>query len=286
MTDVDKLFWKQLRLFSYIVFIVQSVHCPEWNSCLWFKQFSTSFDVFCWAAVSNIPQEQNFFGNFTVWKWILLSACSLGIDNIPLCAMHQNIAFGGFIGYWESVLDFMFCFLKIFKLNAVVLQLISSAVLERTGKGSGLCFVTEPGSDSRWFGCISWLLFCLQLKLVQPPLFNSVDFWNSMLSIVLDIELPNKKGPKSWDFLSTRVSPEMEIPKNRKPQNKCFCVPKTCKESCKTLEIWFLWNALFLPNDLKVEVFAKAPNNKGFWTLYLEKCWKTWINMVVSNFAI
>ena len=51
------------------------------------------------------------------------------------------------------------------------------------------------------------LVFCLNVKLVLPSVFNSVNFWSGMFGIVLDIELADENfNQKVADFIDGDVS--------------------------------------------------------------------------------
>ena len=113
---------------------------------------------------------------------------------------------------------------------------------------------------------MTWLLFCLYVKFFLPSICNSVEFWNSMCSIVLDVELTEKN-----------INKELGIFVDGFLQGFSFCPPKTFKPKKQST-----WNSKHLHGiawssgkldyeslfavfyDIKVmnaEVFAKGLEN-------------------------
>ena len=86
------------------------------------------------------------------------------------------------------------------------------------------------GPNSCLLGHVTGLLFCLYVKFILPSIFNSVDFWNSMSLIVLDIELTEKNIIKELGlFIDVSL------------QGFLFCPPKTFKPNKRTT-----WNTSHL----------------------------------------
>ena len=71
--------------------------------------------------------------------------------------------------------------------------------------------------------CLTGLLFCLYVKIFLPSIFKSVDFWNSMSCIVLDIELTEKYLIK-----------ELGLYIDGSVQGFSFCPPKSFKPNKQT----------------------------------------------------
>ena len=105
--------------------------------------------------------------------------------------MDQKFKFGGTIGYGNSYLEFLFRHFKIFRLHAIVHD-AAGVMWAHSGKGPGYCYMIGRGPNSCLLGHVSGLLFCLYVKIFLPSIFISVDFLNSMSSIVLDIKPTDK----------------------------------------------------------------------------------------------
>ena len=153
-----------------------------------------------------------------------------------------------------------------FRLHAI-LHDAAGAVRAQSGKEPGYCYMIGRGPNFCLLGHVTGLLFCLYVKIFLPSIFNSVEFWNSMSGIVLDIELTEKNIIKELGlFIDGSV------------QGFSFCPLKACKPNKQTS-----WNTKHLHGiawssgkldyeklfavfyDIKVmnaEVFAKG----------LEKC--------------
>ena len=122
---------------------------------------------------------------------LFLSACFCWDSRLSLREMDQKFKFGGTIGYGNSYLQLLFRHFKIFRLHARLYD-AARAVRAHSGKGPGYCYMIVWGPNSCLLGHVTGLLFCLYVKIFLPSVFNSVDFWNSMSCIVLDIELTEK----------------------------------------------------------------------------------------------
>ena len=147
------------------------------------------------------------FKHSSVRKNLFLSACFCWDSRLSLREMDQKFKFGGTIGYGDSYLEFFFRHFKVFRLHAI-LHDATGAVRAHSGKGPGYCYMIGQGANSCLLGHVTGLLFCLYAKLFLPSIFNAVDFWSSMSSIVLDIELTEKNIFKELGFfwwLSTRI---------------------------------------------------------------------------------
>ena len=180
--------------------------------------------------------------------------------------MDQKFKFGGLISYGSSYLESVIRYSKVFRLHAI-LHDAAGAVRSHSGKGPGYCYMTGRGPNSCLVVHVTGLLFCFYVKLFLPHTFNSVDFWNSMSLIVLNLELTEKN-----------INKELGLFIDGSLQGISFCPPKTFKPNKQTT-----WNTKHLHgiacssgkldyeklfaifNDIKVmnaEVFAKG----------LEKC--------------
>ena len=137
--------------------------------------------------------------------------------------------FRGLIGYGNSYLDSVFLYSKVFRLQAK-LHDAAGAVRSHSGKGPGYCYMIGRGPNSCLVGHVTGLLFCLYVKLFLPSIFNSVNFWNSMSCIVLDIELTDKN-----------VFKELGVFIDGSVQGFSFCPPKSFKPNKQTT-----WNTSHL----------------------------------------
>ena len=111
------------------------------------------------------------------------------------------------------------------------------------------------------------LLFCLYVNIFLPPIFSSVDFWNSLFLIVLDKELTEKN-----------IIKELGLFIDGSLHGFSFCSPKTCKPSQQTT--WktshlheIAWSSEKLDYDKLFAVFydIKVMNAEVF-AKRLEKC--------------
>ena len=168
----------------------------------------------------------------------------------------------------DSYLDSVFCYLKVFRLHAI-LHDAAGAARSHSGKGPGNCYIIGRGATSCLLGHVTGLLFSLYVKMYLASFFNAIDFWSSTSLIVLDIEQTvteknkNKKLGLYIDGFRHGFS---------------FCPPKTFKPKKQTT-----WNTSYLHGNawisrkldyqklfavfydkkvMNAEVFAKA----------LEKC--------------
>ena len=105
--------------------------------------------------------------------------------------MERKFKFGRLIGYGNSYLDSLFPCSKVFRLHAI-LHDAAGALRSHNGKGPGYCYMIGRGPNSCLLGHVTGLPFCLHVKIFLSSIFNSVDFWNSMNLIVLNIELTAK----------------------------------------------------------------------------------------------
>ena len=120
-----------------------------------------------------------------------LIACFSWDSGISSRELDRKFNFGGLIGYGNSCLDSVFRYSKVFRLHAI-LHDAAGAVRPYSGKGPGYCYMIGRGPSSCLLGHMTGLLFCLYVKIFQPSISNSVDFWSSMSCILLDIELTDK----------------------------------------------------------------------------------------------
>ena len=126
------------------------------------------------------------------------------------------------IGYGDSHLEFLFRLFKVFRLHAI-LHDAAGAVRAHSGKRLDYCYMIGRGPNSCLLGHVTGLLFCLYVKLFLPSILNSVDFWSSMSSIVLDIELTEKN-----------IIKELGLFIEGSLQGFSFCPPKTFKPNKQT----------------------------------------------------
>ena len=108
-------------------------------------------------------------------KNLFLSASLFWDSRLSLREMDQKFKFGGTIGFGDSYLVFLFRQFKVFRLYAN-LHDAAGAVRAHNGKGPGYCYMIGRGPTSSLVGHVTGLLFCLQVKLFVPSIFNSVGF--------------------------------------------------------------------------------------------------------------
>ena len=101
--------------------------------------------------------KTKFFLNCTR-KNLFLSACYYCDGTISLPEVHLKFLDGGKIGYGDSILDSVFCYLNVFKLHAILLD-AAGAVRLQTGKGSGYCYMIGRGPNCCLLGHVTGLLF-------------------------------------------------------------------------------------------------------------------------------
>ena len=96
------------------------------------------------------------------------------------------------------------------------------------------------GPNSYLLGRATGLFFSLLVKLFLPSVINSVDFWNCMSCIVLDIERADRNVIKELGvFLTAKVRvTHFVLQKSANPQNKYFGAQKICTELCGTVDVW------------------------------------------------
>ena len=165
-------------------------------------------DVFFLMSIFRLyPGFKMSFEHNSVRKNLFLGACFCWDSWLSSREIDQKYIFGGNIGYGDSYLEFLFLRFKVFRLHAV-LNDAAGAVRTHSGKGPGYCYMIRRGPISCLLGQVTGLGFCLYVKLFLPSISNSVDFWTSMSSIVLDMELTEKNVNKELGFfwwLSTRI---------------------------------------------------------------------------------
>ena len=203
------------------------------------------------------------FEHNSVRKNLFLSAYFCWDSGISSREMNQKFNFGELIGYGNSYMDSVFRYSKVFRLHAI-LHDAAGAGRVHSNKGPGYCYMTGRCPNSCLLGQVTGLFF-LYVKIFLPSIFKSVNFWNSMSCIVLDLELTDKNLLKKLGlFIAGSV------------QGFSFCPPKAFKPNKHNLEHKpSTWNcvecgkldydklfAVFY--DIKVmnaEVFAKGLEN-------------------------
>ena len=186
------------------------------------------------------------FEHNSIRKNLFLSACFCWDSRLSLREMDQKYNFGGPIGYGNWYLEFLFRHFKIFRLHAI-LHDGAGAVRSHSGEGPGYCYedlvivswllspnycykdcyevtvVIERGPNSCLLGHVTGLLFCFYEKIFLRSVFNSVDFWNSMSLIVLDIELTEED-----------INKQLGLYIDGSLQGFSFSPPTTCKPNKQT----------------------------------------------------
>ena len=168
------------------------------------------------------PGLEVSFEHNSVHKNLFLSACFCWDSRFSLREVDQKDKFGATIGYGNSYLELLFRHFKIIKLDAILYD-TAGAVRAHSGKNSGYCYMIRRGPSSCLLGHVTGLLFCLYVRIFLPSIFNSVDFWNSMCCIVLDIELTEKN-----------IIKELGLCVDGSVQGFSFCPPKSFKPNKQT----------------------------------------------------
>ena len=124
------------------------------------------------------------------------------------------------------------------ELHAVLHDAVG-AVEAYSGKSAGYCYMIGRGQNLSLLDQVTGLLFCFYVKLSLLSFFNSVDFWNSMSCIVLDIQLTDKNVFKKLGVLiDGNVQGYSFCPKKLNLQGKQFGVQENSREMCGTVVVW------------------------------------------------
>ena len=154
-------------------------------------------DVFFLMSIFRLyPGFKMSFEHNSNCKNLFLSALFGWDFGLILREVYQNFEFGGNIGYGDPHSKCLIRHFKIFRLNAK-LHVVVGAVWANTVTGLGYCYMTFRGANSSLPAHVTWVVFCLYLKLFLPSISNSVDFWSGMFCIVLDIELADREPIKA-----------------------------------------------------------------------------------------
>ena len=94
----------------------------------------------------------------------------------------------------------------------------------RSGKSPGYCYLIRRRPGSCLLGHVTWLLFCLYVKLFLPSYFNSVDVWSSMSCILLGFELADISVIKELGVSNIEKLQEVSFrpPKKNQPTKQAF----------------------------------------------------------------
>ena len=210
--------------------ILQAVHCTGWKNCSYLKQTLSRMDVLFLMSIFRLyPGIKMSFEHNSGRKNLFLSPCFCWDSRLFSREVDQKFKPGGTIVYGDPYLEFLFCHFKVFRLHAI-LQHAAAAVRAQSGKGPCYCYMIGRGPNSCLLGHVTGLLFCHDVKTFLPSIFNSVEFWNSMSSIVLDKELTEKD-----------IFKELGLYDDVCLQGISFCPPKTCKSNKQTT-----WNTSHL----------------------------------------
>ena len=115
------------------------------------------------------------FEHKSVRKKPFLSACFCWFSTLSSGEMDQKSIFGGTIGYGDSYLESFFRHFKVLRLHAI-LHDASGAVREHSGNGPGYSYMIGRRPSPCLLGHLAGLLFCFNVKLVLPSIFNSLAF--------------------------------------------------------------------------------------------------------------
>ena len=172
------------------------------------------------------------FEHISARKNLFLSECFCWASRLSLREMDQKFRYRGTIGYGDSYLEFLFRLFKVFRLYAILLD-AAGGVRAQSGKAPGYCYMMGRIPKSSSHGHVTGLLFCLLVKLFLPSISIFVNFWSSMSSIVLDIDLAYVIFiGKLWLLLIGMFSDtHCALQKSTNPQSKQFGVQETCTET-------------------------------------------------------
>ena len=131
--------------------------------------------LFLFSVFRLYPGFETLFEDNSVCKNLFVRACFCWNSRLPSSEMHQKIEFGEVIGYGNSYLDSLLCYSKIFRLHAL-LHDAAGAVQAHSGKGPSNCYMIRRGPNSCLLSHVTGVLYCLNVKLFLPSIFNSVDF--------------------------------------------------------------------------------------------------------------
>ena len=98
---------------------------------------------------------------------------SVGTLDILCVGWTKN--FDGSIGYDDSYLGFLFRYLKVLRLHAI-LHDAAGAAGAHSGKSPGNYYTIGRVTNSFLLGHLTGLFFCPNVKLFLPSIFNAVDY--------------------------------------------------------------------------------------------------------------
>ena len=190
---------------------------------------------------------------------MVLSACFFRNSTLSLCDIDEKFPFWWNCWLWGLVLGKTFCHAKVVRLHAR-LHDAAGVVPSHSDKDPEYCYMIGRGLIPCLLCDVTGLLLCLQIKLLLPSIFNSVDFWSSMSCIVLDIVFADKNSIMELGFFI-----------DGNVQWCSFCPPtkyRTTEQAfwyTRNLH-WLVWNSrceenselsFFLPRAVKGNYFAK-----------------------------
>ena len=113
-------------------------------------------------------------------------------------------------------------------------------VRTHSGKGPGYCCKIGRGPNSCMLGHVSGHVFRLYVNVLLASIVNSVDFWSSIICIVLDIELGDKNvnSELGVKLMGMSRGSHFVLRKTTNARSRNFVVPKICTDFCGTTELW------------------------------------------------
>ena len=105
------------------------------------------------------PGIKMSFGHNSVRKNFSLSACFCWDSRLSVSELGQNFKFGGTNGYGDSYLEFLCGHFEVMRVHDA-----GRAVQAHSREGLGYSYMIGLGRNSRLFGHVSGLLFCLDVE--------------------------------------------------------------------------------------------------------------------------
>ena len=143
--------------------ILQALNCTGWNNCSILKQTTPRMEVLFLITFFRLyPGLKMSFENNVVRKNLFLSACFCWYSRLSLLEKDQKLKFGGTIGYGDSYLEFHFVILKSLDYTQYYMMLLEHCKRIVAKVQATLAWL---GEDQNHVCLVTWLLYCLYVKL-------------------------------------------------------------------------------------------------------------------------
>ena len=196
----------------------------------WMKQLLITETIFVNTGCSLfdehfpiVPGKKYSFQHKSYRKNPSLSACFCWDARFFWRQVAQNDIFGATVSYRDSYLEFLYCRSNVLILHAK-LHDAARAVVAHIGDVRGNCYTIGRRLISCKLGHVTWLFFCLYVKLFLHSNFNSVECRRSVFCFVLDIELSDVNLIRELGvFIDEKVKGYSSRPaKKYKPTKQAF----------------------------------------------------------------